>query len=170
MCQILEKTLWRVVSKRCSFGVDKRPICVKICSVKNIWNVVDRVLFSTILMILASHWIHLNVDSIRNYAIVRIVAFPTLSFSFFLIFCSSYYDQTSEKCEYQKYSWNVIVLPEKHQSGMGKLTTASTSSYCICLWFCGLLVCLVCVFDSYLPALVHYNYFVVEFSCYLFWK
>ena len=150
MCQILEKTLWRVVSKRCSFGVDKRPICVKICSVKNIRNVVDRVLFSIILMILASHWIHLNVDSIRNYAIVRIVAFSTLSFFFFLIFCSSYYDQTSEKCEYQKYSWNVIVLPGKHQSGMGKLTTASTSSYCICLWFCGLLVCLVCVFDSYL--------------------
>ena len=39
-------------------------------------------------MILASHSIHLNADSIRNYTIVRIVAFPTLSFSFFLIFCS----------------------------------------------------------------------------------
>ena len=36
------------------------------------------VLFSVILMILASHWIHLNTDSIHNYTIVRILAFPTL--------------------------------------------------------------------------------------------
>ena len=41
------------------------------------------------LLILASHWTHLNTDSVHNYAIVRIEPFLPLSFSFFLIFCSS---------------------------------------------------------------------------------
>jgi len=87
MYQILEKTLWRAVSKRCSFGVDKRPNLCKNVQLKTsglLWMVCY---FQ--LMILASHWIHLNTDSTRNYATVRVVAFPTLSFSFFLIFCSS---------------------------------------------------------------------------------
>lgn len=83
MRQILEKTLWRAVSKRCSFSVDKRPNLCKNnkCAVLKTSGLLWMGCYFQ-LMILASHWIHLNTVSIRNYAIVRIVAFSTFLFLF----------------------------------------------------------------------------------------
>ena len=47
-----------------------------------------------------------------------------------------------ENSKHQKYFRNVIVLQEKSQSGMKKLTTSSNGNWLfISLWFCGQFRC-----------------------------